>query len=141
MIQGGAKGVYVTADIGVTAVTAVLLQWGIQRSSLPLHHGNSNLAWSQQFDQPEVHQLDQPIWCDLQVARLDVAVQNGRVLAVQVGESIGKLVSPIQHIRLGQKALLLVSLADQGSQVLAGNEVHYQVIAVTDREEIAHLGE
>src|SRR3989337_2577233 len=109
MIHGGAKGVYVTADIGVTAVTAVLLQWGIQRSSLPLHQGNSKLAWSQQFDQPEVHQLDQPIWCDLQVAPLDVTGQNGRGLAAFQTRIIRQVDGP--HPALAYDALDFVSTA------------------------------
>jgi hypothetical protein len=61
-----------------------------------------------------------------QVLRLDVAMNDLRILRVQVIERITKLVRPPQDIALGKRTL---TARLHFKQILAGNVLHHQELA------------
>jgi hypothetical protein len=63
-------------------------------------------------------------------------VQDGRLLAVQVFQGVAQLGGPAKDILLGQESAGLAGILDHAAQILAGNEVHHQVIAIAGGEKI-----
>ena len=63
---------------------------------------------------------------DLDIAGLYVAVDDGRVLAVQVVERARHLVNPAQGVLFGQRAALI----DHVLQIYALDKLHHQVLGV-----------
>ena len=60
----------------------------------------------QHFDQTEVDQFQSVFGCDLDVARLDVAVEHGRVLAVKIFQGLQELCGPQEDLGFGEVFIL-----------------------------------
>lgn len=89
--------------------------------------------------QPEVHELDAAVGRQLDVCRLDVAVDDRRLLAVQVAEHITELVDPREDDLQRQKAALAPGLRDPLAQVWSGHVVHDQAIVGVQAEVVGDL--
>jgi len=84
----------------------------------------------------EVNQKNAPVWCDLDVLRFDVAVDDGWILAVQVGQCITHLPQPGHDLRRG----LAATRSQQVGQVYSFDEGHHEVLQALLRDEmIDHL--
>jgi len=123
------------------AVTAVLLQRGVNSAALPLHNGNRHFPWRQQLDQTKVHQLYQPGRGELQIGGFYIPMHNRRLLSVQVLQGIPNLDSPIQNIFLVQKALLGRRFGYQRAQVVPRYVIHHQIVVIADGKVIRNLGQ
>ena len=112
VVEGGAQAVDVAAGVGVAGVSAVLLQGRIGHGAASLHDGHgAGVVGLHDLDEAEVDQLDDAVRRHFDVAGLDVAVQDGRVLAVQVFERIHELVGPAEHLVLAQVVAALLLFA------------------------------
>ena len=113
----------------------------IQGCSLTLQDCDGHFSWCKHFDEAEVHQFEQTIGCDFEVARLNIPVNNGWILSMQVFQRTGKLSCPIEHFLFREENLLLACFDHRFPQIFPRHEIHNQVIAVLDREEIRDFGE
>jgi hypothetical protein len=80
VIEGSAKGINVSAPVGVAAVAAVLLQRRVIGRAQALDDGHGPLVGHKQLDQAKVHQLDQSAGCNFEIGWLDVAMDDTAVL-------------------------------------------------------------
>jgi hypothetical protein len=125
----------------VSAVASVLLQGGVLDRAPTLDDGNRTLIiGGQQLDKAEVHQFDTTCWGDLDVARLDVPMEHRWVLSMQEVESAAELVSPSEHLALGERLPFPYGTGQQLVEVLTGHKVHHQVVAVLLSEIVGYLG-
>src|ERR1043166_1360051 len=85
--------------------------------------------------EPEIQQDDLPAASQLKILRLDVAMDNWRVLRVQIIERVEQLISPGQNL-VGRKRSLFAGRHLR--QVLAGNELHHEKLSVAFREVVAN---
>ncbi|MPM65383.1 hypothetical protein SDC9_112279 [bioreactor metagenome] len=60
---------------------------------------------------------------------------------MQVSKCIRKLISPIQNIRFGDEAFLLLCLGHDGAQIFSGHIIHHQVITGAIGEKVRNLGQ
>jgi hypothetical protein len=115
----------------------VLLQRGVGRRAQAAQRQRRVLAARpHQLDQAEVDQFDHTGGGQDDVARLDVAVNDGGgTLAVQIGQGIQHLVGPAEDglLRQGSAKLLRVAI-EYLLQILALDEVHHQVLVVAHGE-------
>jgi hypothetical protein len=89
MIERGPQTVNVTARIGIARVSPILLQRSIGNRAAPLHNSNrAAVVIMQNFDQPKVNQLDDAARGDFDVAGFDVAMDNLRLLFVEIFERV-----------------------------------------------------
>ena len=72
---------------------------------------------------------------ELQILRLDVAVNNLRILRMQVVERVQKLIRPGQYL-IGRKGALLD--CQHMGKIFAGDELHHQKLTLTFSEVIAN---
>ena len=86
--------------------------------------------------QAEVHELHAPTLGQDQVRRLDVAVDDGRVLRVQVRERLGRLGEVGEHARRRQTGS--APLAQQPRKVGAVHPVHRHDVPVAVEEVLSH---
>jgi hypothetical protein len=68
------------------------------------------------------------MWHELQIARFDIAMNDGRFLAMQEGERVGKLVAPGKHICFFKEELFSTRFKQQCSQIIPWNEIHHEII-------------
>jgi hypothetical protein len=47
-----------------------------------LNNRDRDFLGRKDFYESEIHQFDQPVWHELQIARFDIAMHDGRFLAV-----------------------------------------------------------
>ncbi len=126
----------------MTGIPTILLQWGIGEGAPALQDGDGvGVVRRQQFDQPEVHQFNQPTGGQLDVGRLDVAVEHGRVLVVEVFQRIAQLIGPPEHLSLVEEFSLATLFLHQVAQVWPVYKVHHQVLAPTFAEGVGDLGQ
>ena len=123
-------------------VAAVLLERRVRDRAAALHHRHrAVLVRLQQLDEAEVDQLDDAPRCQLDVGRLDVAVQDGRILRVQVGQRIAQLRGPAEHVLFGDEGVLAPGFVDQLAQVRARHEIHDQVLPAVLLEVVGDFGQ
>lgn len=101
MIESGCHCVDITSRVGMTSIATVLLQRGIKGGSPALDNSDSDFIGRHLFDQSEVYKFDQAIGGELQIAWLDVAVDHGRVLTVEVMQGVSDLVRPFANFMDG----------------------------------------
>ena len=99
MIEGGTKGIDVRTDVCVNIAAAVLFERGVKRCALSLNDRDRDLFGCKDLHESEVHQLDQAVRHEFEVARLDITMDNRWLLAVQEGERVRNLVRPREHVR------------------------------------------
>ena len=142
VVECSAKRVNVGTGIGVAGIPTILLQRGIGHGAPALQNGDGvGVVRRQQFDQPEVHQFNQSTGRQLDVGRLDVAVEYGRVLAVEILQRITQLIGPAKHQLLVEEFPLATALLNQVAQVRPTDEVHHQVLTPTLAEGVGDLGQ
>ena len=104
VVHRSADRVDVGAHVGVTGVAAILFQRRIGDRAAALHDRHRTaFVGLEQLDQPEIHQLDNATRGELDVRRLDVAVEHRRILRVEIGQGVAKLSRPGQHALSGRK--------------------------------------
>src|SRR5207245_2166308 len=86
------------------------------------------------FRQSEIEQDDLAARRQLQVLRLDIAMNNLRLLRVQVIERVAKLIRPTQHFVLRESPL---AARLHLKQILARDKLHHQKLAVVFCEMVA----
>src|SRR5512141_3505556 len=106
VVKGAAKGENVAPDIRMETVAAILFQGCIERGAAALDDRNGHLLRNQRLHQAKINQLEQSGWGELQVGRLYVPVDERRRLPMEIGERVGKLVCPAEHIVLSQEGVL-----------------------------------
>src|SRR4051794_11398289 len=84
--------------------------------------------------QTEIEEDNLPFRRELQILRLDIAMDDGRLLCVQVIQSVQQLVRPIQDLRDGKRCPTLFQLL---KEVFAWNELHHEKLALLVREVVA----
>ncbi|MEM4202922.1 MAG: hypothetical protein QXS54_02515 [Candidatus Methanomethylicaceae archaeon] len=89
------------------------------------------------FGNPEIHQHEGTILSEFQIGRLDVAMNDGRFLAMKVLQDIEQFVSPTQH----QPFRLSAGPMHKLCQIFAGNVLHDQKIATSVAEHIPYARE
>ncbi len=141
VVEGAAKGIDIRTGVSVQSVTAVLLEGGIQGCASPLDDGYGHFVRDESLDKTKIHQLEHIGGCNLQVGRLDIAMDKGWVLLVQVGQGICQLVGPGKHLLFTQESAILLCLQHQSTQVLSRDVIHHQVVARSDSKEIRDFGE
>ncbi len=141
MIEGGAKRKNIRTDIRMAFRTAVLLERRIQNRPLALDDGDGFFIWGENLDQPKIDQLEQAVGRNFQIGGFDIAVNEGRRLAMQIGQGIGQLGGPIEHFGFAQKAIAGLGFQHQRPQVFARDEIHHQVFATIIGEVVGDLGE
>ena len=130
VVQRGAERIDVGARVG--AAQAVLLGWReAGRERLGADRGA--LGRVVHLGQAEVHQYGAPLGRDLNVAGLDVAVQDRLRAVMQVLQGIQDFAGPAHHLALRQRPIVLVQ---QGLGVFTGDEVHHQVLALVGDDEV-----
>ncbi len=60
------------------------------------------------LQEAKIDQLDKPFWCETDVVRLDITVDEGRGFVVQVGQDIAQLGCIASHLSFGQWLVLLL---------------------------------
>src|SRR3712207_1244613 len=73
--------------------------------------------------QTKIQQDDIATLSQLQVLRLDIPMQNRRLLPVQVVEGVQELVGPAQYLWQRERRS---TAQEQGMEILAGDELHHQ---------------
>ncbi len=119
------QGVLVGAGIG--ARSAVLL--GRRVAGRQTARTGGGLRLVELFGQAEVDQDRFPVWLKLDVGGLDVAMDDGRLARVQVGECVAQRVGPLQDLCHRRGVAL-----DTRVQVLALDEIHRQVLPAFEQE-------
>ena len=79
-----------------------------------------------------------PLGRHLKVLRLDVAVDDRVFLVVEEIKRLEKLVCPVEHLLDGE---WLVGLLEHAKQILAGDVLHHEVLAIVLDEMVADAGE
>src|ERR1051325_1764519 len=74
----------------------------------------------------------------LQILRFNIAVNNRRLLRVQIVERIEQLVGPLHHVVQGKRAALLL---EHLFQVRAGDKLHDEKLPGPFREVVDHAGQ
>ena len=142
MVEGGAEAVYVAAYIGVPRVAAVLFQGGVRDGAASLHHGHSaGVVRLHDFDKPEIDELDHAVGRDFDVARLDVPVEHGRVLAVQVGQGVHELTRPPEHLFLAEEVTVLLLFMKDLLKISSFDKIHDQVFSALRGEIVRDFGQ
>ncbi len=113
--------------------SAVLLRWSVT-GGITGRSGGGSLGGIGGFGQAEIHQNRLPIRGDLHIGRLDIAVDDGRVLVVQVGDGGNKLARPIQDAIYRGNAFFLKN----GLQIAAGDKIHHQILRIAHNKMIDH---
>ena len=96
--------------------------------------GELQRLFGQPFGQPEVEQNDLPLIGDLEILRLDVAMNDGRMLAVQISQCAKQLLAPLDDL-VGVKRA--AALFEHRHQVVAGDVLHDQELTVALGEMVA----
>ena len=142
VIERGADAVDIGADICVAGVAAILFERGIGNGAPPLDDGHcASVVRLQHFDEPEVNQFQSIFGRDLYVARLDVSVEHGRVLAVQVFQGVQELSGPEEDLGFGEMFMLSNGFIYDFLQITAFDEIHDQVLAAIYGEVVGDFGE
>ncbi len=110
-------------------VSAVLFERRVQRGSLTVDNGDGDLVGRHDLDQPEIHEFDQPAGSEFDVARFDVAMDDGRILVVQVVQRVCDLNRPTQHFFFRQEGFITPRFLHLFAQVFARHIIHNEVIA------------
>ena len=98
-VERGAQGVDIRARIGVTL--SILLGSRITRRDSLGALGRSGFGIID-LGNAKINQHRLIIWGNADIGRLDVAVNDRWVLAVQIGEGIAHLIDPAQCLCLGK---------------------------------------
>ena len=85
--------------------------------------------------QSKIQQDNCTLRCQLEVLWLDIAVNDLRLLAVQIGQGRQQLIGPIQHLRDRKWRAASAKLR---REIEAGNELHHQKLLVALVKEIGH---
>ena len=141
MVEGCPEGVDIRAGVGVAGIAPVLFQGRVEGSAAALDDGDGHLVRDHLLNQAEVDQFDHTVGGEFQVARFDVAVDDGGVLAVQVFQRIGDLPCPQQDFGGRQELVVATGSNHQRPQVIARNEIHHQVVTFGHAEEVRHFGQ
>jgi hypothetical protein len=141
VVEGGAEGVDITAYIGVAGISTVLLQGGVEGGAPTLDDGDGGVISGEDLYQAKVNQFDNAVGGEFEVAGFDVTMEDGRVLAVEVDESIGQLFGPVEHLAFFQELFTLAGFDHKGAEVFTGDEIHDQEIALALGEDIGDFGE
>lgn len=136
MIQRRAQRVDVSASVGVSLFSVVLLRRGVLRRTQPSHHrSRARVVGIYQLHQSEINQHCAPLRRDNYILRLDVAVDHA--LLVAIGEGIHQLLGPPKHLAFSQPPLL----GDNFIQPLALNQIHHQIGVAILLEVIGDAGQ
>ena len=98
LVEQHRQAVHVRAHVGLPG--AVLLGRGIAGGAQPL--GVVALARFEKAGNAKVDQLEVPIGLDHDIARLEIAKDDGRVLLMQISEHTAQLSAPTDHPGLGK---------------------------------------
>ena len=121
---------------------AILLERGVGDRSHAAQPGKgAYVVGVHRLDQAKVDQLAVALGRELDIRRLDVAVEHRRVLAVEVAQRIAQLVDPAQDLCFRQKAPFAARVADDTQQVGTGHVIHHQIVAPVDVKKVGHLGQ
>ncbi len=134
-VEGGPERVNVAAPVGAPGV---LLDGGIPgRSRLP-DDRRRGLPGHEELDEPEVDQHGVALRGDADVVGLNVAVNDGRGLSVQVGQGVQNLLHPPHGVGLGDDALMRHVVGEREP----GDVVHHQVLPpLIRREDVGDAGQ
>ena len=88
------------------------------------------------FRQSEIEQHDVALRRELDVGGFDVAVNDGRIDAVQIGQRIEQLIGPSQHSAMVER---LSELLQRFFEVAAGHVFHHDVLPRAFVEQVAHF--
>jgi len=142
VVQRRADGVQIGPDVRVAGVAGVLLERRVgQRTDAARHGERPGVGRVHRLDEAEVDQLDPFPRDELDVRRLDVAVQHGRRLGVQVGDGIEELIGPAEHpldveeLARGQRCI------DDLAKVGPVDVVHDQEVRTVVLEIVGDLGQ
>jgi len=102
VVEGGSQSVEVGAGVG--GAVAILLRRAVARGEGSRPDGRA-AALLEQFADAEVDQNGATVVGDANVGRLDVAVDDGRRLVVQIGQRVTHLPCPAHCLFLRQDAL------------------------------------
>ena len=106
--------------------------WGVaEDAGRSCHH--RHLA-RRTFGQSKIEQHNLPARSQLEILRLDVAVNDLRILGMQIVERVAKLIGPAQHLCLRERT---VPLRQHAEEILAGNVLHYQELSLSFGKVIA----
>ena len=142
MVEGGGQTVDIAAHIRVARVAPVLLQRGVGHRPPTLHHGHrAGILGIEQLDQTKIHQLDDPLGRQLDIAGLDIPMQYRRILAVQIVQGIQDLGRPRQYLALCQKAVLTPGIGQHLLQISSGHIVHDQIFPAAVGKIVRYLGQ
>src|SRR3990170_8776169 len=141
MVERGGQRVDIAARLGVPGVAAILFQGSVERCAAPLYDGHRHFIGEHLLHQSEVDELDQSGGRALDIAGLDVAMNDGRVLMMHVVEGVKQLQRPAHdHLDI-QELLGAARLVHERLQVLARHEIHDQVVAAGLAEVVRHFGQ
>ena len=79
-------------------VTAVLFERCIKCSPPTLDYGYRHFIRNHLFYQAEIDEFDETIRRNLKIAWLNVSMDDGRVLTMQVDERVGQLSGPLHNV-------------------------------------------
>lgn len=127
VVKGGGQRVLITA--GIRAGATELFGWGEAGSHSPGAGGG--LILSERLGDPEVDQHHPAIGLQFEIARLEIAVDDGWLASVKKGQRFANVVCPADRFsrvrRLAYQA---------GLQVLALDIVHHQILDIGQDEVI-----
>ena len=107
MVQRSSYRVYVSTDVGVTGVAAVLFERSILNRTSSLNDGEClGLFSDHELDQTKIDQFNTSGGRELDIGRLNIAMENRRSLSMQVLYGIAELFRPHQNGRLFQETIL-----------------------------------
>ena len=136
MVQRCPKSIDVAAGVGMTVVAPILLQGSVQGCTASLDDGDRGVISSHYLNQTKIHQFDHSVRGQLQVARFDIPMEDGRVLAVKEIQGVEYLRCPVEHLAFGEEFLFLTRFYHQRAQVFTRHEIHHQEIAPALIEDI-----
>ncbi len=138
VIEGRAQAIEVAARVGAGALH--LFERGVVArvaEDARVGVGGGVRLRGQALRQPEVEEHDLAARRELEVLRLDVAVDDGRLVRVQVVERVEQLVGPAQRVRRREGAAF--ALLEQLREVGALDELHDEELAGLFDEVVAHF--
>src|ERR1700690_1702355 len=139
MIKSRAESINICARIRVGIVGGVLFDGRVKCGALSLNDGDSDFLWSHNLNKSKVYQFKQTGRRDLEIARFDIAVNDGWLLSVKIIERIRKLMRPTEHFTFRKKSFFAARIQHHRPQVFARDVVHHEIIAWPIRKEIRNF--
>ncbi len=137
MVKGGAQSIDIAANAGVIGILTILFRRCVTGRDSECRCGG--LGGRVDLRQPEIGQVGPVVFADDDILRLDIAMNDRRVLPVQVLERLADLVGPDQQVFLGNGfPQCLQGMLQHVCQVGAGDVIHRQALHVGFKEVGTH---